>query len=408
MQWIADNVATIGIFLMPLTYGFVGWFTNLAAIKMMFYPLQFRGIKPFLGWQGIVPRKASGLALKSANLLQERVVQIDQFFSKIKPQQINRSLQPILEQHIPNLTASCINSLDQHLREQITTVDEKRIQEKVLSHSLEQMQQITSQLAEDVKKVFNFKGLVLRALAGDNAKLIVDIFQEVGSKEFLFIQRSGWYFGALLGLVQAGLWLLYPYWWTLPMQGIVVGYITNFLALNMIFRPLYEKRYLFFSYQGLFLKRQDEVSKQYARIFAEHVMNPRNILEEILYRRIARTIGETIEADIIALLHTKTKPEEKATLSQVVEQEIGVTKSQAQLETVNFLSQSSQLLEKMMAKAMPIEKMIYERMRALPPEEFEPILRSAFQEDEYILILLGSVLGALVGMGQAVFMLLTM
>lgn len=45
------------------------------------------------------------------------------------------------------------------------------------------------------------------------------------------------------------------------------------------------------------------------------------------------------------------------------------------------------------------------RMKALPPEEFESILRSAFQEDELLLILIGAVLGALVGLGQAFYML---
>jgi hypothetical protein len=43
-------------------------------------------------------------------------------------------------------------------------------------------------------------------------------------------------------------------------------------------------------------------------------------------------------------------------------------------------------------------------MRKLTPEEFESVLRSAFQEDELLLILVGAVLGALVGLGQAIYM----
>ncbi|MCC2659097.1 MAG: hypothetical protein K0Q76_4205, partial [Panacagrimonas sp.] len=42
---------------MPLIAGFVGYVTKMAALEMMFRPLEFVGIKPpYLGWQGVVPR----------------------------------------------------------------------------------------------------------------------------------------------------------------------------------------------------------------------------------------------------------------------------------------------------------------------------------------------------------------
>jgi hypothetical protein len=43
-------------------------------------------------------------------------------------------------------------------------------------------------------------------------------------------------------------------------------------------------------------------------------------------------------------------------------------------------------------------------MAGLPPDEFEAVLRPAFQEDEWILILVGAVLGGLAGLGQLVFL----
>lgn len=44
-----------------------------------------------------------------------------------------------------------------------------------------------------------------------------------------------------------------------------------------------------------------------------------------------------------------------------------------------------------------------ERMRALPSEDFQNLLRPCFQEDEIKLILIGGVLGALAGLGQLVW-----
>lgn len=50
--------------------------------------------------------------------------------------------------------------------------------------------------------------------------------------------------------------------------------------------------------------------------------------------------------------------------------------------------------------ALGMEDTIREKMKELPPAEFEGVLHPAFEEDEIQLILLGGVLGALVGLIQ--------
>ena len=61
--------------LMPFISGVVGWATNVIALKMTFYPIEFLGPKlwqpegqPFglFGWQGIIPAKAAQMAAKQA------------------------------------------------------------------------------------------------------------------------------------------------------------------------------------------------------------------------------------------------------------------------------------------------------------------------------------------------------
>mgnify|MGYP007000240031 len=42
----------------PVIAALIGWSTNWLAIKMTFYPLEFIGKPPLLGWQGIIPSKA--------------------------------------------------------------------------------------------------------------------------------------------------------------------------------------------------------------------------------------------------------------------------------------------------------------------------------------------------------------
>lgn len=74
-------------------------------------------------------------------------------------------------------------------------------------------------------------------------------------------KTSGFFFGFLLGVVQMFVWLLYDKPWILPAGGAVVGYITNWLAIKLIFEPVDPVKMGPFVLQGLFLKRQDEVSR---------------------------------------------------------------------------------------------------------------------------------------------------
>jgi uncharacterized membrane protein YheB (UPF0754 family) len=48
-------------------------------------------------------------------------------------------------------------------------------------------------------------------------------------------------------------------------------------------------------------------------------------------------------------------------------------------------------------EALDMENTIREKMKDLPPEEFEGVLHPAFEEDEIQLIILGGILGAIVG-----------
>lgn len=401
MEWLKQHAELIGVLFMPVTYGFIGWLTNIVALKMMFYPMKFVGIPPFLGWQGIVPRKATGLALKVVNILSEKLLKIEEFFDKIPSDKLAESYQPLLRENIPAMTHRVLELLPPELKTKVGA-KEAQIVANATAESEQKLLQITTHLKEDVSKVFSFKNMVLRNLTGENTHLLVDLFQEIGRKEFKFIGASGWIFGILFGLIQMVIWWLYPGLWTLPVQGVIVGYVTNWLALIMIFRPMVEKRYLFIRYQGLFHRRQLEVSEKFSAMFAEHVLNGKNILEEVLYRRISRTVVETIKEDIV--IELKNSGADAAAV-ETFERVSDDSRKLLATEMGNKLSEASQTIEKLVNRSMNVKATIYNRMKDLPGPDFESLLRSAFQEDEWILIILGAVLGALVGLGQMFYMI---
>ena len=78
----------------PLTSAFVGWITNVLAIKMTFYPLDFIGIRPFFGWQGIIPSKAVKMSTISVDLWTTKLVSVKDLFEQIDPKKVAKEMRP--------------------------------------------------------------------------------------------------------------------------------------------------------------------------------------------------------------------------------------------------------------------------------------------------------------------------
>ena len=69
----------------PFVAGLVGWATNWVAIKLTFQPIEFVGIRPFLGWQGIIPSKAGKMAAIFAESTMFRLGTLGEIFRHMDP-----------------------------------------------------------------------------------------------------------------------------------------------------------------------------------------------------------------------------------------------------------------------------------------------------------------------------------
>ncbi|TGL17559.1 DUF445 domain-containing protein [Leptospira levettii] len=392
--------------MIPFTYGFVGWVTNWLALKMTFYPIQFIGIPPYLGWQGIIPRKAHKMASKSVDVITERLLNIKEVFLKVDPKKAEVVFLPALDSNIRYTIKEFSDSLDPKLWEIIPDIVKEEIYHKVRRESGITIRKVIKKLQADIDSLFDVKALVLKKLSGNNVGLVVELFQEVGAPEFRFIERSGFYFGFLLGLVQMIFMIFFPMAWTLPIQGVIVGYLTNYLALEMIFRPLLPKKILgLWTYQGLFLKRQNEVSRLYAKLVSEKILTPKNILSELIFGKASKEIIEIIRKEVSSHVDTVTFLAKPALYATGKIDEFDSAKERIAVAMADNAIENAFHLESYLGESLQIETMMGDRMSALPPKEFESILRSAFQEDEMLLILVGAALGALVGWFQMVFII---
>merc|ERR1712232_679321 len=186
------------------------------------------------------------------------------------PARAAAELRPPLEQ----LTPLIIETLAMERAPAIWRKLPKAVKQELVQHSLDDapraISSMMAEIREDITKVFDLREMVVNMFTRDK-QLTNDIFLVCGKMELKFIKISGFYLGFLFGLLQMFLWVLYKGWWLLPTAGFVVGYLTNWVALKMIFNPVHPRRCCWCTIQGLFLQRQKEVAEVYADLLSQKV-----------------------------------------------------------------------------------------------------------------------------------------
>ena len=398
MEW-AEFIKYASI---PVVAGIVGWITNWVAIKLSFYPLEFVGVRPVFGWQGIIPSKARKMAEICVDSTLSRIGTVSEIIDQIDPRTIGSHILETLGPRVAGLVDEIMLKRHPTLWQNLPKQMKQLVYERVSAELPDTVDGLVQEIGPKIETLFDLKLMVVDHLERDK-HLLNRIFLECGMSEFRFIIKSGIWFGMLFGLPQLLLWVLFPNPWILPVCGFLVGWATNWLALNMIFRPVEEKRILGLRIQGLFLKRQDEVSETFCQIITEDILTVSEISKAMLRgpngdrtRRIIQRHFENLVDDATGLIKPFTQvalgPDKFAELKK----DTGLKAIDLSYETLSdpiFNQQRADVVRDIMSS----------RMKQLPSKDFQDLLRPCFQEDEWKLILIGGALGAMAGMSQLVY-----
>jgi len=388
--------------LIPIFAAIIGWGTNVVAVKMMFYPINFVGFaQPYLGWQGIVPRHAKALAARSTEIITEKLINLKTVFESFDAEQFSGNLDTAMDE----LTEQVIAETATKYAPEMWAKMPKPVQQQVKTMLRGEIQQVSvkilAEMGEQIEEIIDLKAIVVETAHRDRA-LIGEMFQTVGAQEFKFIKNSGAYFGLLFGIIQLFAWLAYSAWWVLPFFGFFVGYATNWLAIKLIFEPKEPKKFGPFTVQGLFHKRQAGVAKEFATMVSSEILNTENMVKKMstgeageqLFGIVDRHVGEMIDRYAANPMFASLVPAG----------EWGNIRTELKQRVREELPKEGGFLYIFVGKAIDVYGELFSRMTELDSESFEGILRPAFQQDEWKLIVAGAVLGLGAGVLQVLYL----
>ncbi|MFD4195773.1 DUF445 domain-containing protein [Amycolatopsis thermoflava] len=388
----------------PFIAALIGYVTKRVAIEMMFRPLEFVGIRPIFGWQGVVPKHGGRMAAIATDLLTKNLIDLGEVIGRIQPDRLVREIEQPLLRAIDDLARDVMAKHHPRLWESLPPMAQDLIVKQLQAGSPKLVRELLDEVRANLDGVLDVKHMTVERLTRDRA-LLVRLIRETSRPEMAFIARCGIYFGFVLGIVQAVVWALTKNPWVLPVFGGAIGLFTDWLAIKMIFLPRRPVKIGPIALQGKFQRRKAEVARQYGEIIAREVLTVPNLLDELLTGPRADRLAALVRRVVARAVDEQVgliRPLVSATVGGERLREMTVTAAAGSLAQMPYLLRHA---EPYLVEAMDLANMVERRMLALTPEEYENLLRPAFRQEEWKLIAVGGVIGFVVGELQVLLML---
>ncbi len=405
--------STIALITVPFVTGVIGYTTNWTGVLMLFYPVHFRGVRaPWLrslarllpyrlrqipgimiggiGWQGIVPSRAAKMGSLAVDSGIAKLGTPREFFRQLDPEKIAEQIVISTRDEIPALVTEIMEREHPRLWKNLPLQFRGVIIERVQEQLPDIVRTLTDEIGENIEHLVDVKLMVIKRF---DPELANRVFLEMGRRELKFIQNFGFFFGFALGIPVALLTHFVPFWWLLPILGVAVGYVTNWVALWMIYEPPEPRRWGPFHWQGLFVRRQREVAGVYASIVADDILTVSEFGKELLEGPRSDRTRALVEDALRPAIDQATGPLRPAVRVAVGAREYDAIRESFATEPIERMMGPLSDPEFSRTQSATMRKLIAERMREMAPHDFAEMLRTATREDEWLLLLHGAVLG---------------
>ena len=188
-------------------------------------------------------------------------------------------------------------------------------------------------------------------------------------------------------------------WILFPAIGAIIGYVTNTIAVTMLFRPHEPKGLLGLRLHGLIPKRQPALARKIGEVVGKHLLDKKDlvaafervdlrpIVGKMIDTALARKLGELQKIPMLGAFIT---PERISGIRD------GIV--DAVLENEGALAAQ---LEEVLEKNLDVAGIVEEKVAAFPTQRLEELVLDVARSELRAIEAWGAVLGAMIGFLQA-------
>jgi uncharacterized membrane protein YheB (UPF0754 family) len=192
---------------------------------------------------------------------------------------------------------------------------------------------------------------------------------------------------------------------SIPVVSACIGYVTNYIAVKMLFRPHQPRRFLGIRFHGLVPKRQAQIAESLGRMIERDLFSHRDIQEALQSAETSQEAAAFLheQVDVFVQKITAQNPMIGAFLQGPLLQQVKDTLSGQMAERF------PQLIERIVDKVehrLDVSAIVERKIAAFDLSKLESLIYEISKRELKTIELLGGVLGFLVGIVQVALMLL--
>lgn len=183
----------------------------------------------------------------------------------------------------------------------------------------------------------------------------------------------------------------------IPVISAAIGWLTNYVAVKMLFHPRKPINFGLFSLQGIFPKRQQQIAERLGKLVAQQLLSSDDLKDRLLQPENVEALHVAVEDQITAYLN-KTLPKKYPLVALFIS---GKTKEKLQAEIVKEIKALTPgLLVKVVNRfeeSIDVEQIVSEKVSQFPAERLEELLHQLLKKEFRFIELVGAILGFFIG-----------
>ncbi len=185
-----------------------------------------------------------------------------------------------------------------------------------------------------------------------------------------------------------------------PLVGAVIGWLTNYVAIKLLFRPHYPKKILGFTFQGLIPKRRKEISRSIAQVIEKELLNSKDLGKALGGMDLKKEVEQIVEN----VVEHRIKPAKikKIPLVGLISDNLTTQlKHLLSKEILLHLDKKKSAFAKSFSNKLDVKNLLASRIDKLDSHKFEGLLTDFIARELKHIEKLGGVIGFLIGVVQS-------
>ncbi len=185
--------------------------------------------------------------------------------------------------------------------------------------------------------------------------------------------------------------------------GGLIGYITNKIAVKMLFRPIKPVNLLIFKIQGVLPKRKNSLAKSIAKTIKNEFLNEQDILDSLLTDSSKAKLKKALEEELLNQVENFLPAPAKALLGNALEDKI---KTAIDENGDLLIERLVNKLKEDQTSYIDIENIVQEKINELDFKEIEQIVVGLTKKELKHIEKIGLILGIIIGLVQYLIFLI--